>query len=44
MAVCDAPMGKSSGETVPCVAAEILNQQLAQEGKLGLACSLGLSA
>lgn len=29
--VCNAPIGKGSGETVPCVSAEILNQQLAQE-------------
>lgn len=31
MAACDAPIGKASGEVLPCAAAEILNQQLAQE-------------
>lgn len=31
MAACDALIGKASGEVLPCVAAKILNQQLAQE-------------
>lgn len=31
MGVCDAPLGKASGEILPSVPVEIWNQQLAQE-------------
>lgn len=31
VAVCSTPIGKASGEMLPCVAGEIWNQQLAQE-------------